>query len=159
MPLYEHVFLTRQDVSGQQVDALTDQFKSVIEEGGGKVGKVESWGLKSLAYRIKKNRKAYFTLMNIDAPPATITEVERQQRLNEDVLRSLTLRVDALEEGPSAMMQKRDRDERRDRDDRRGGRFGDRDRGPRGDRDRPRREGEGDSRAEANAAARSEGTD
>ncbi len=143
MPLYEHVFLARQDLSGQQVDGLVDHFKAVIEGAGGTVGKVENWGLKSLSYRIKKNRKAYFTLMNIDAPAAAITEVERQQRINEDVLRWLTIKVDELEEGPSAMLQKRDRDDRRD--DRRGGGRGDR--GP--PRDRPRREdGDGDSGSE-----------
>ena len=123
MPLYEHVFLARQDVSGQQVEALVDQFKSVIEQSGGTVGKVENWGLKTLTYRIKKNRKAHFTLMNIDAQPDVVAEMERLQRLNEDVLRSLTLRVDEHEDGPSVMMQKRD-----DRGDRRGGRFGDRER-------------------------------
>jgi small subunit ribosomal protein S6 len=141
MSLYEHIFLARQDVSGQQVDALIEQFKGVIEQGGGKVAKVENWGLKSLTYRIRKNRKAHFTLMNVDAPAAAIAEVERQERLNEDVIRSLTVKVEALEEGPSAMLQKRDRDdrgERGDRGDRRGGRFGDRDRGP--PRDRPRRD-------------------
>ena len=100
MPLYEHVFLARQDVSGPQVEALVEQFKSVIEQNGGTVAKVESWGLKSLAYRIRKNRKAYFTLMNIDAPPAAVAEMERQQRIHEDVLRLLTLRVEELEEGP-----------------------------------------------------------
>ncbi len=145
MPLYEHLFLARQDVSGPQVDALVEQFKGVIEQGGGSVAKVESWGLKSLAYRIRKNRKAYFTLMNIDAPPAAVAEVERQERLNEDVIRSLTIKVEELEEGPSAMMQKRDRDDRGDRGDRRG-RFGDRDRGDRPPR--PRRdesESSGDS--------------
>jgi small subunit ribosomal protein S6 len=140
MPLYEHVFLARQDVSGQQVEALVEQFKSVIEQNGGTVAKVEPWGLKSLTFRIRKNRKAHFTLMNIDAPPAAVSEMERQQRINEDVLRVLTIRVDELEEGPSAMLQKRDRDDRGDRGDR----FGDRDRGPRrdrGDRDRgPRRD-------------------
>jgi len=149
MPLYEHVFLARQDVSGPQVEALVEQFKGVIEQGGGSVPKVETWGLKSLAYRIRKNRKAHFTLMNIDAPPAAVAEMERQERLNEDVIRAMTIKVEALEEGLSAMMQKRDRDDRGDR----GGRFGDRDRGPRrdfGDRDRgdrpsrPRRD-EGDS--------------
>jgi small subunit ribosomal protein S6 len=148
MPLYEHVFLARQDVSGQQVEALVEQFKSVIEQNGGKVSKVEPWGLKSLTFRIRKNRKAHFTLLNIDAPPAAIAEMERQERINEDVLRTLTIRVEELEEGPSAMMQKRDRDDRGDRGDR----FGDRDRGPRrdrgerGDRDRgPRREERDDS--------------
>jgi small subunit ribosomal protein S6 len=157
MALYEHVFLARQDLSSQQVDALTDQFKAVIEQAGGKVAKVESWGLKSLSYRIRKNRKAYFTLMNLDATPAAITEVERQERINEDILRWLTIKVEAHEEGQSAMLQKRDRDDR-DRDGGgRGGRFGDRDRGPRrdfGDRpprgDRPRRDdGDGETTAEA----------
>jgi len=148
MPLYEHIFLARQDVSSQQVETLVDQFKNVIEQGGGKVAKVEPWGLKSLSFRIRKNRKAHFTLMNLDAPPAAVAEMERQERLNEDVLRILTVRVDALEEGPSVMLQKRDRDDRRDRDDFRGGggggRFGDRgprrDFGDRGPRDRPRRD-------------------
>ncbi len=126
MPLYEHIFMARQDVSGQQVDGLVDQFKSVIEDNGGSVGKIENWGLKTLAYRIKKNRKAHFTLMNLDAPHAAVAEMERQMRLNEDVLRYLTLRVDELEEGQSVMMQKRDRDDRRRRD-----------RGPRRDSDRP----------------------
>ena len=147
MALYEHIFLVRQDVSGQQVEALTDQFKQVIEQGGGSVTKVEPWGLKSLTYRIKKNRKAHFTLMNVDAPPAAIAEVERQQRINEDVIRFLTVRVDALEEGPSAMLQKRE--DRGDREGGRGGRFGDR--GPRrdfGDRPRPpRRDDSSDSSA------------
>ena len=130
MALYEHVYLARQDVTAQQVEALTEQLKGVIQSGGGKVAKVEYWGLKSLAYRIKKNRKAHFTLMNLDAPPAAITEMERQMRINEDVLRVLTIKVDALEEGQSAMLRKRedsDRDDRGDRGDRRP-RF---DRGPR----------------------------
>ena len=122
MALYEHVFLARQDVSSQQVDALVDQFKQIVEQAGGKITKVENWGLKSLTYRIRKNRKAHFTLMNVDAPAAAIAEVERQERLNEDVIRSLTIKVDALEEGPSAMLQKRDRDD--DRSDRPGGRPG-----------------------------------
>ncbi len=161
MALYEHVFLARQDLSTQQVDALTEQFKAVVETAGGKVAKVESWGLKSLTYRIRKNRKAYFTLLNIDAPPAALAEVERQERINEDVLRWLTIKVETLEEGQSAMLQKRDRDDR-DRDGpggRPGGRFGDRDRGPRrdfGDRpprgDRPRRDDEGDTNATAGEA-------
>lgn len=142
MALYEHVFLARQDVSSQQVDALIDQFRQIVEQAGGKVAKVEPWGVKSLTYRIQKNRKAHFTLMNIDAPPAAIAEVERQERLNEDVIRFLTIRVDELEEGPSAMLRKSDRDERGDR----GGRFGDRPRRDFGDRprrdfgDRPRRD-------------------
>ncbi len=148
MPLYEHIFLARQDVSGPQVEALVEQFKGVIEQGGGSVSKVEPWGLKSLAYRISKNRKAHYTLMNIDAPSAAVAEMERQERLNEDVIRALTIKVEELEEGPSAMMQKRDRDDRGGRfgDRERGGRFGDRDRGDRGDRPpRPRRDDAGSS--------------
>ncbi len=131
MPLYEHVYLARQDISPQQVETLTGQFKTIIASLGGTVGKTEYWGVKSLAYRIKKNRKAHFTLLNIDAPPAAIAELERQQGINEDILRVLTLRVEALEEGPSAQLRKRDDDER----------SGDR-RPPRGDRPdrRPRRE-------------------
>ena len=124
MPLYEHVYLARQDVSAQQVEDLTKQFTGVIEQQGGKVTKNEYWGVKSLNFRIKKNRKAHFTLLNLDAPPAAIMEIERQERINEDVLRYLTVRVDELEEGPSAMMRKVERD--RERDERGGGRFGDR---------------------------------
>ena len=133
MPLYEHVFLARQDLSAQQVEELTAQYKGVIEQMGGKIAKSEYWGVKSLTYRMRKNRKAHFTLMNVDAPSAAIAEVERQQRINEDILRQLTIRVDEHEAEPSAMMRKADRD--RDRDDRRGG-FGDRDRGGFGDRER-----------------------
>jgi small subunit ribosomal protein S6 len=141
MPLYEHVFLARQDVSAQQVEELTAQLTGVIEQLGGKVTKLEQWGVKSLSYRVRKNRKAHFTFLNVDAPSAALSEIERQERLNEDVLRYLTIRVDEHEEGPSAMMRKsdRDRDDRgggfrdRDRGDRGGG-FRDRDRGDRGDR-------------------------
>jgi small subunit ribosomal protein S6 len=159
MSLYEHVYLARQDVTAQQVEAMTEQMKSVIEANGGKVDKIEYWGVKTLAFRIKKNRKAHFSLLNISAPPAAVTEMERQMRINEDILRFLTVSVEELEEGPSAMMQKRDRDDRDDRGDRGfgggggrfgggggrfgaggpggggGGRFGDRDRGPRPPRD------------------------
>jgi small subunit ribosomal protein S6 len=150
MPLYEHVVLARQDVSAQQVEEFTTQIKGVVEQMGGKVAKIEQWGVKSLAYRLRKNRKAHFTFMNLNAPPAAINEIERQERLNEDVLRYLTVRVDELEEGPSAMMRKVDRDERGDRGDRgdRGGGFRDRgergggfrDRGDRGDRGDHRRD-------------------
>ena len=157
MPLYEHVYLARQDVSAQQVEDLTKQFTTVIEGLGGKVTKNEYWGVKSLNFRIRKNRKAHFTLLNVDAPPAALTEVERQQRINEDVLRYLTVRVDELEEGPSAMMRKVERD--RERDERGGGRFGDRgDRfggggGFGGDRgDRPPRRDRDDDRGDRNAA-------
>jgi small subunit ribosomal protein S6 len=125
------VVLARQDVSAQQVEELTGQLKGVIEQLGGKVTKTEQWGVKSLSYRVRKNRKAHFTLLNVDAPPAAISEIERQERINEDVIRYLTVRVDELEEGPSAMMRKVDRD--RERDDRG---YGFRDRGDRGDRDR-----------------------
>ncbi len=112
MPLYEHVFLSRQDVSGQQVEALTETFKGIIVAGGGTVSKVEQWGLKSLTFRIKKNRKAHYTLMNIDAPPAAMAEMERQMGINEDVIRLLTVRVEEHETEPSAMMQRRDRGDR-----------------------------------------------
>jgi small subunit ribosomal protein S6 len=139
MPLYEHVYLARQDLTSQQVDELTAQYTGVIEQAGGKVAKSEPWGVKSLSYRIRKNRKAHFTLLNVDAPPAALAEVERQERLNEDVLRFLTIRVEEHEEGPSAMMRKVDRD--RDRDERRGERR--RDRGPREDgNDAPATEGD-----------------
>jgi len=112
MALYEHVYLARQDVTAQQVEALTEQFKSVIAANGGTVSKVEYWGLKSLAYRIKKNRKAHFSLLNIDASPTAVAEMERQMSINEDILRFMTLRVEELEEGPSAMMRKRQAAER-----------------------------------------------
>ena len=136
MALYEHTYLVRQDVTAPQVEALTETLKTLIAANGGSVAKVEAWGLKSLAFRIKKNRKAYFTLLNIDAPSAAIVELERQLSLNEDVIRYLTLRVDEHETGPSAMLRKR---EESDRDDR-GGRGPRPDRGDRGDRpDRPRR--------------------
>ena len=125
MPLYEHIFMARQDVTPQQVEAMVDQYKGVIEQNGGKIEKTEQWGVKSLAYRIKKNRKAHFALFNLDAPPAAVAEMERLLRINEDVLRFITVRVDAFEEGPSVMMQKRDRDERKDRErrERDGGGF------------------------------------
>ncbi len=143
MALYEHVYLARQDLTAQQSEALTEQFKTTVTGLGGTIGKVEYWGVKSLAYRIKKNRKAHFTLMNIDAPPAAITEMERQESLNEDVLRILTLRVEELEEGPSAQLRKRDDDgergERGDRGDRRPPRGDRPDRGDRPER-RPRRD-------------------
>src|SRR3954468_10970711 len=140
MPLYEHVFMARQDVTPQQVEAMIDQYRGVIEQNGGSVAKTEQWGVKSLAYRIKKNRKAHFAMFNLDAPPAAVAEMERQMRINEDVLRFITVRVETYEEGPSVMMQKRDRDERKDRErgrDRDDGEFGGRDREDR--RERPRR--------------------
>jgi len=126
MPLYEHVYLARQDLSAQQVEELTAQLSGVIGQLGGKITKTEYWGVKSLTYRIRKNRKAHMTLLNVDAPPAALTEIERQERINEDVLRYLTIRVEELEEGPSAMMRKSDRDDRGDRGERGGRSFRDR---------------------------------
>jgi small subunit ribosomal protein S6 len=145
MPLYEHVVLARQDVSAQQVEELTAQLKGVIEQMGGKVTKLEQWGVKTLSYRMRKNRKAHFTLFNVDAPSTALNEIERQERLNEDVLRYITVRVDEHEEGPSAMMRKSDRDDRGDRGDRGGG-FRDRDRGGFRDRDRGDRGDRGEHR-------------
>ena len=125
MPLYEHIFMARQDVTSQQVEAMVDTYKGIIEQNGGKVDKTEMWGVKSLAYRIRKNRKAHFTLLNVDAPPAALNEIERQERINEDILRFMTIKVEELETEPSVMMQKRDRDERKDRErrERDGGTF------------------------------------
>jgi small subunit ribosomal protein S6 len=170
MALYEHVFLARQDVSNAQVEALVKEYTDVIEQGGGKITKNEYWGVKSLAYKIKKNRKAHFSLLNIDAPHAAVAEMERRMGLSPEILRFLTLKVDAHETEPSVMMRKSDRDERgerdrgfggggrggprggfrgdRDRDGDRRGPRGDREGGPRGDREgstfraRPPREGD-----------------
>src|SRR5215510_4697039 len=163
MPFYENVFIARQDISSTQAEALTEQFANLIAEQGGKVTKKEQWGLRNIAYRIKKNRKGHYVLMNIDATAAAVTEMERQMRINEDVLRYLTVRVDALEEGPSAMLQSRSRDDRDDRGPRRGfgggfGRDRDRDRdregGYRGEReDRPRRDHGERTREAADGAA------
>ncbi len=113
MPLYEHVFLARQDLAQAQVDALAENATNVLSELGGKVVKTETWGLKSLAYRIAKNRKAHFVMLEVDAPPAALAELERQTSINEDVLRYMTIRVDAHEAGPSAMMRRSDRDRER----------------------------------------------
>jgi small subunit ribosomal protein S6 len=149
MALYEHIYLARQDVTAQQVEALTENLKTLIASQGGSVSKVEAWGLKSLAYRIKKNRKAFFTLMNIDAPSACIAELERQLGHNEDVIRFMTVRVDDHEAGPSAMLRKRDDAEREERGGFGGGPGG-APRGPRGDRpDRPPRRPRDDAQAGA----------
>ena len=124
MPFYEHVILARQDVTAQQVEELSAQYKGIIEKHDGKiVGDLEYWGVKTLTFRIKKNRKAHFAMLRIDAPPAAVVEMERLERINEDVIRFLTVRVDQHEEGPSIMLQKRDRDERRSRRDRGEGEF------------------------------------
>src|SRR5215472_18792021 len=132
MPFYENVFIARQDISSAQVEALADAFTQIVAQQGGQVAKREYWGLRNISYRIKKNRKGHYVLFNLDAPPAAVSELERNMRINEDVVRYLTVRVDALEEGPSVVMQNRGRGDERDRDrDRdRGGRrgFGDRDR-------------------------------
>ncbi|MBB3974469.1 30S ribosomal protein S6 [Hansschlegelia beijingensis] len=138
MPLYEHVFLARQDVTSQQVEEMTAQYTQVLTSQGGEVKKTEYWGVKPLAYRINKNRKAHYTLLNIDAPASAVAEMERQMGISEDVLRFMTIKVEELEEAPSAMLQRRDRD---DRDDRPGGGRGGREGGGfRRDReDRPRR--------------------
>ncbi|WP_199555564.1 30S ribosomal protein S6 [Sandaracinobacteroides hominis] len=142
MPFYEHVYLARQDLAPAQVEALTEAFSKIITDMGGTVATTEYWGLRNIAYRIAKNRKAHYVLLNIDGPAPAILELERQVALNEDVIRYQTIRVDALEAGPSAMMKKSDRAERGERGDR--GERGERgDRGPRPDRgdrgDRPER--------------------
>ena len=151
MPLYEHVFLARQDISTQQVEALLQSFRSLLEEHGGQVGKTEYWGLKSLTYRIKKNRKAHYALMNIDVPQEAVSELERQMRLSTDIIRFLAVKVDEHEAGPSPMMRRADRDERDGRGDRGDRDRGDRDRGGRGGRrDRDRDFAPREARVESN---------
>ena len=113
MPFYEHVVIARQDISPQQAETLNEQLKAVIETHEGHIAKIEYWGLRNLSYRIKKNRKGHYSLLAIDAPSDAVKEMERQLSINEDVLRYLTLRVEALEEGPSTIMQNRgSRDDR-----------------------------------------------
>jgi small subunit ribosomal protein S6 len=112
MALYEHVFLARQDLAQAQVDALAATATQIIEAGGGKVVKTETWGLRSLAYRIAKNRKAHYVMLEFDAPGAVVAELERQTQINEDVIRYMTTRVDAFEQGPSAMMRRNESRER-----------------------------------------------
>jgi small subunit ribosomal protein S6 len=138
MPFYEHVFLARQDLTTAQVEALTEGFTKVLAEGKGKVANSEYWGLRTLAYRIAKNRKAHYVMLNIDAPATAVAEMERQVGLNEDIIRSMTIRVDALSSEPSAMTRRGDRE----RGDREGGREGGRDgaQGRDGRGERPRRE-------------------
>jgi len=125
MPLYENVFIARQDVSSQQVEAMAEDFTKLVADNGGAIAKTEFWGVRGLTYRIKKNRKGHYVLMNLDAPSDAVQELERQMRLHEDVIRYMTVRVEELEEGPSAMMQSRGASrggrggrEGRDRDDR-----------------------------------------
>ena len=159
MALYECVLIARQDISASQVDGMVDQFTGIVEANGGRIAKKEMWGLRTLAYRIKKNRKGHYALLHLDAPAAAVAEMERNMRINEDVIRYLTVRMDELEEGPSVVLQARERRDERGRDGRfgRGGPRGDRgDRGgPRGDRgDRGDRGGgrERSEQAEAKAA-------
>ncbi len=149
MPLYECVFIARNDVTQQQVEAIAEQVAGLIAEGGGEVKKREYWGLRGLAYKIKKNRKGHYMLLGIDAPGTALPEVERQLGLNEDVLRTLTVRVEAIDEAPSAVLAKRGDDrERGFRGPRPAGRFGSGRGRERGDdreefRARPRDEGDG----------------
>ena len=120
MALYEHVFLARQDLSQAQVDQLAATATEIVEANNGKVTKTETWGLKNLAYKIDRNRKAHFVMLNIEGPGAVVAELERQTRINEDVIRYMTIRVDEHEEGPSVMMRKNERDskKRKDREER-----------------------------------------
>lgn len=115
MALYEHVFLARQDLAQAQVDALAEAATKIVEDHNGKVVKTETWGLRSLAYRIAKNRKAHYVMLEIDAPGDTIAEIERQAGINEDIIRYMTVKVDALEQGPTVMMRKQERDRERSR--------------------------------------------
>jgi small subunit ribosomal protein S6 len=153
MAFYENVFIARQDLSTTQVETMAAQFTDIIKAQGGEVTKTEQWGVRNLSYRIKKNKKGHYVLLNISATGAAIAELERNMRIHEDLLRYLTVRVEKLEEGPSAVLQNKDRGERGDRPERGfgdrgfgGGRGfgGDRDRGDRGDRGerRPRFERE-----------------
>ena len=132
MALYETVFIARQDISSAQAETLAETYSQMIAENGGQVTKTEHWGLKTLAFRMNKNRKGHYVLFNIDGPSAAVLEMERNMRINEDVLRYMSIRVDALEEGPSAMMQNRDRGGERGE---RGGDRGGMGRGPRPRRD------------------------
>lgn len=129
MPFYETVFIARQDIAANQVETLANSFADIIRAKGGKVGKTEQWGLRTLTFRINKNRKGHYVLMNIDATPDAVQEMERNMRLSEDILRYMSIKVEALEEGPSAMLR---REERTDRG------YGERGERPAGG-DRPRR--------------------
>jgi small subunit ribosomal protein S6 len=120
MPLYEHVMIARQDLSNTQAEGLVEHFGTVLADNGGKMVDNEYWGIKTLAYKINKNRKGHFAFLRTDAPAAAVQEMERLMHLHEDVMRVLTIKVDAHEEGPSVQMQKREeRGDRGDRGDRR----------------------------------------
>ncbi len=152
MSYYESVFIARQDISAPQVETLADTFTEIISGGGGNVTKREYWGLRNLAYRIKKNRKGHYMLLNIDAPSAAIQEMERNMRISEDILRYMTIRVEELDGGPSVMARSRSA-----RDDHRPRRDGHQDRGPRrGERtakdDQPAKEAPGPAAASDAAA-------
>lgn len=127
MALYEHIFIARQDVSNTQVETLVEELTKILADNGGSVVKTEYWGLRNLAYRIQKNRKGHYVLMHIDAPHAAVAEMERNLRLNEDIIRVLTLRKDELPEGPSIMMQVKAAREERARREQTEGRRRDRD--------------------------------
>ena len=114
MPLYEHIYVARQDISPAQVEALTDELTGIIKEHGGSIQKTEYWGLRNLQYKIAKNRKGHYSLFNIEAPPEAIVEMERQMRIKEDILRFMTLRVEEHDDEPSPVMSRRDRSETRD---------------------------------------------
>jgi small subunit ribosomal protein S6 len=118
MPLYEHVFIARQDISPAQVEGLTETLAKIVTDNGGKIEKSEYWGLRSLQYKIAKNRKGHYSLFNIEAPAGAVQELERQERINEDVLRALTIRVEELNPEPSPVLSRRDRNDRNDRNDR-----------------------------------------
>lgn len=113
MAFYEHVLIARQDISPQQVDALLEDITRTVQELGGRVEKSEYWGLRNLSYRVRKNRKGHYCLLNLNAPAEAVHELERKQRINEDVLRYLTIRVDELDEEPSPVLARRERDDRR----------------------------------------------
>lgn len=123
MPLYEHVFISRQDLSNAQAEGLIEHFSTVLKDNGGSVVDFEYWGVKTMAYKINKNRKGHYAFVRSDAPAAAVQEMERLMRLHDDVMRVLTIKVDTHVEGPSVQMQKRDDRERGDRGDREGG-FG-----------------------------------
>ncbi|MEK9903921.1 MAG: 30S ribosomal protein S6 [Rhodospirillales bacterium] len=125
MGYYENVFIVRQDMSPAQVEGLADNYATLIEENGGKVLKREHWGLKSLAYRIKKNRKGHYVMFDVEANSDAVNELERQMRLSEDVIRFMTVKIDEVTEAPSPMMSRRDRDDRRRSRDDRDDDFGD----------------------------------
>jgi small subunit ribosomal protein S6 len=135
MRCYEHTFIARQDLSPQQAQALAETYAGLITEHGGEVTKNEYWGLRNLAYRMRKNRKGHYLHLNLKADAATIDELERQERLSDDIIRYLTVKVDELEEGPSVLMHARTSREERSRRHDDGGRRDDR---PRRDNDRPR---------------------